>query len=115
MVTDERICPFMSHPRQGDRITEFHGIKEPLFKSEDEMREYGYCVINGNPFSDIIPCLRERCIAWVPDCYLLKGIPSGHSEKEGHCPVFDPAELFREKVCGTMCRTQCTAYCRRLP
>ena len=57
----EKVCPIMSRPRQGD--VQFGNV--PLWSSEDEMRKYGYAVINGYPFSDIVPCLKEKCMAWV--------------------------------------------------
>lgn len=64
----QKVCPVMSKPRQGNHVIERFGKKEMLYDSEEEMREYGYTVINGNPFSDMIPCIRERCQAFCPEC-----------------------------------------------
>lgn len=69
VMTDKKICPVMSRPRQGDRIVKFHGFPEFLFSSEDKMKEYGYFVIDGLPFSDMIPCIYETCMAWEPPVY----------------------------------------------
>jgi len=63
-MTDEKICPIMSRPSQGN-MTKLYS-SEPLYESEEEMKKYGWTPINGKPYSDVVPCLRERCTAWVP-------------------------------------------------
>ena len=40
---------------------------EKLFKDEGEMRDLGWRPINGIPYGDIIPCLKDLCMAWIPD------------------------------------------------
>ena len=57
----DKICPFMSRPKQGDTIFN----DRPLYDSEQEMIKYGWVIIDGKPFSNVISCQRERCAAWV--------------------------------------------------
>jgi hypothetical protein len=64
------ICPIMSRPKQGDVIAiDRFEDKVALWKSEDEMKEYGYFVADGIPFSNIFPCIETTCMAWSPTAY----------------------------------------------
>ena len=46
-MTDEKICPFMSHPVIAIQT-------EP----------FGYLVSK----QEFVSCLKEKCMAWVPEC-----------------------------------------------
>ena len=64
-MVEEKICPIMSRPTMGN-IKTFDG--EPLYKDENQMREYGWYPIGGFPYQQIIVCLQGQCMAWVPEC-----------------------------------------------
>ena len=60
-----QICPIMSKPSQGNTIKLYSD--KPLFESEDEMRKYGWVVMNGKPFSGVVMCQKEKCMSWQQD------------------------------------------------
>jgi len=61
-MTQEKICPIMSRPSQGNSVKLYS--HEPLFTDEDDMRKHGWTPIDGKPYSDIISCQKEKCMAW---------------------------------------------------
>jgi hypothetical protein len=64
----QKVCPIMSRPKQGNYI----GLDgKPLYKNENECLEYGWVLVDGKPFSGLMPCLKERCEAWQEGCVLL--------------------------------------------
>lgn len=63
-MTEEKVCPIMSRPSQGN-MTKMYS-SEPLYESEDEMKKYGWTPIDGKPYSDVVHCLREKCMAFCP-------------------------------------------------
>ena len=71
-MTDQ-ICPIMSRPSQGNSVKLYSS--EPLFTSDEEMRKYGWTPIDGKPYSDIIHCLKEKCMAWSSEILYCRESP----------------------------------------
>jgi hypothetical protein len=108
-MSDKKICPIMSRPRQGDRVIDLFGEKELLFKSEDEMKEYGYFVVDGLPFSDMISCLCEKCMAWEPEVY-----GCANAGVINVCNDLDGDTCF-SSCAGLAKQVQREGYCRLIP
>jgi hypothetical protein len=96
-MTEEKICPIMSRPNQMDIL----GLSQVrIWDSEDQMKEYGMTPINGIPYRDLFPCLKEKCMAWEPPhdictdtpCEAFQGDPEGYDCKKcssGYCRLVD--------------------------
>jgi hypothetical protein len=61
-MTNEKICPIMSCPSQGNSVKLYSD--KPLFESEDEMKKYGWTPLNGKPYGDVVLCQRDKCMSW---------------------------------------------------
>ena len=59
-MEENRICPIMSRPLQGPNNA---------FKNESDMIEQKWYPINGVAWENVFPCVREKCMAWVPIKY----------------------------------------------
>jgi hypothetical protein len=107
-MVEEKVCPFMSTPRQGDTVT----FGEPLYKDDAEIEEYGYTLINGKIWSGIFPCLREKCTAWnnglvklsgygedfCKGCSIWKPDKTCTEWKNGSCPEYEEAHCMRVRL-----------------
>ena len=58
-MTEEKICPVMSRPKDGDSIETPDDMKECVSR--------GWTIINNVPWGNIFYCQRERCMAWKQD------------------------------------------------
>jgi hypothetical protein len=101
-MTEGKICPIMSKPKQGDII--FGKTKESLYDSETEMKQYGWTPIDGTPWSEIFPCLQEKCMAWIPECQL---VDPKYKDAPGDCMDQIPG-----KRCKKQYRIDCQGYCK---
>jgi hypothetical protein len=69
-MTEEKICPFMSRPfdpvtRQVFMMLHSNGALDKI--SETDMFQESF-----------VPCQKEKCMAWIPDCTQYIGCPLGY-------------------------------------
>ena len=85
----------MSHPSQGNSVKLYSD--KPLFESEDEMRKYGWTVLNGKPYGDVVMCQKEKCMAWVSANYYCS-VANECDDADGPCCDLDTCVHSTKRV-----------------
>ena len=98
-MTTEKICPIMSRPLQGPNSA---------FKDEADMVEQNWYPVNGVAWENVFPCIREKCMAWVPekkesllkdpDCPGAMENPFIEITAVGYCSLIEKAERISKGV-----------------